>query len=443
MDKSALYRSFIDEFEGHPFGNFDVTSHFPKVVLEAEELDADEYRVEIDRGLNLVMSIQKRKNTLEVDPSKNLKISIGNGNPHDFLFQKLSIFVDGSGPTLKTTPKASPILLAFNDVTIANGLLVNAPQFRHGIKGPLFLETGRSNFSIEEFRHLSEASADQVMRYSPPVITHHFELEAKSDSALSVRDIYEEAGLITSFLGFVKGQRVGMGWVRAYPTPNEQNFCAIGFSKFDSFKCPTNWFYESQVKHLQDLFANYLTIIQTGQERQLFRRALDYYMASNNAQKDATEVAFLVSMAGLEAITYYALSLIGGWSKDLLERSNYADRIRATARLLGICDNPGKYSDDLKRRSREEGGPHYDDFSALVTLRNELTHPKLLFGERNRAPLTGNGILEAWFASQWLLEIILLRLLSYNGGYFDRRQQIGRSAGHLSEMPFDNQIHTL
>ncbi|RWP51364.1 hypothetical protein [Mesorhizobium sp.] len=241
--------------------------------------------------------------------------------------------------------------------------------------------------------------------------------------------LFKELGRFSSFLGFVKGTRVGFGHLEGEKEDAITGLRLVGFSKSDGLKAPSNWYFASMSKELPTLFQSYLAVMDSESGRKNFGRAINYYKASNTAQSDNTEIALLIGMAGLEALAFHVLHDNGGWSADLLKRATLADMLRATARLLSIDDDPVRHAPPLMAWISAASKPGFDGFNVLAEFRNGLTHPVTNFS------YDGQKLLHAWFASQWLLEVLMLAYLGYRGKYQDRRKQLGGWAGTLVDMP--------
>lgn len=105
------------------------------------------------------------------------------------------------------------------------------------------------------------------------------------------------------------------------------------------------------------------------------------------------------------------------------------DRVRVLLFWLGTPRAiPSRYAELAKSLPNKPDGPR-----AITEIRNTIIHPT----KSNRAKrdtLSLAAIAEAWQLNMWYIELALLKLLDYQGSYFNRTQ--GTGSGTIDTVPW-------
>jgi hypothetical protein len=146
------------------------------------------------------------------------------------------------------------------------------------------------------------------------------------------------------------------------------------------------------------------------------RTSLYWYVRSNT--RDAgIDSSLILSQCALELLSWFVIvKETGALSEEGYgQLSSASEKLRLTLSLLGI---PRQIPTGLE--SLASARNEWKDLAdCLVQARNYLVHPTRSRSGKRRAQREYPWY-ELWLASQWLLELVMLRLLGYSGSYRNR-----------------------
>ena len=417
----------MDSLEGKPNGPIQINFRKIKILINGRSVVPTNLQLILDDDLSISLSWHLKDLLREFSISNEITlVSIDDSTPQQFLIINHNYgFQDGESFVAK--PAQEPILVQGVAAHEIHAVLVNAPNLSFKNSSIVF-DLGNCHATVKAFEH-SRDSFRSLPRYGAlKTITHSIHARIVNGHPIEGKEAFNLLSPIASFLGFVKGSRIGIGQIEGIGDAVLPAFREIGFRKSDTLKGSTNWYYPTLDTDLPGLFQQYRLLNANPAGRDTLNRALHYYQASNQSQADATEVAILLSVAGLEALSHYVLSKRADLSKTQLKNSKLSETLRAAYSFLGLTDDPVSQSPALQARIFDSKKPDYDAFRLIADFRNGLVHP---IGFKYH----GREMFELWLVSQWLIEVTVLRLLDHKGKYQDRRRQIGSWAGALYDMP--------
>ncbi|MER8791908.1 hypothetical protein NKH71_29335 [Mesorhizobium sp. M0983] len=415
--------SVVSFFEGKAHGPIELADTVVAIHLQGKPCEFRDVSLRLDDHLELQLrwTGPLRPGVVRID--QDLKVTFEGGTTAEFLMLSHKYHFVGH-EEFSATSRFSPLDLAGKSKGLAEAVISCGPAI-HPKKVGIPLEFGNLAVTIQPFDHFLALGGGGVRLPLVPTISHRALLRSLDGKPLKAAKLYEFLGQICSFLGFIKGTRVGYGEVR---NAAHNGFRSLGFTRADRLEAPRNWFHWALADDLPALFASYMTIFQTPEAKRGVGRALAYYKIANLSRYDSVETAVIMSAAGLETLAAYVLGTRGGWSVSMLRNVSLAEQIRACTRLLNIEGDPADQSDRLRKRLKgKKGQPARDGFSLLTEFRNGVTHSSPFNYDMD--------IFHAWDASQWLLEMQLLALFNYRGKYQDRRLEMRSHAGNLATFP--------
>ena len=150
-----------------------------------------------------------------------------------------------------------------------------------------------------------------------------------------------------------------------------------------------------------ELFPRFWRLFESGGEwKGTVLRTTDWYLQSNDSPP---YVGLILTLAALERLSFQVL----GRGK---EREPTGEFIQSALKKLDIDSELPNSCKSLKEVKDWESGPH-----ALTAVRNDLVHPKEKLGKLSHYVCN-----EAWNLGQWYIEMMMLRLLKYQGSYVNR-----------------------
>ncbi|RWH71149.1 MAG: hypothetical protein EOQ86_28880 [Mesorhizobium sp.] len=418
-------------YEGRPKGPIELADVVTGIQFGGELSAAPTARVRLDEGMRVLVDWTEALKKPDFDVhDKELKIIFGSSEPIEFFLTNHEMNFGNRETKFEAEPTREPVTLTGKPSSDAFGLIVNGPRLNIPRQDGLTFQNENLKVTLNVFDHTDALFQGRARLNTVRAITHYFTASTVDGKAMDGSTLFDRVGRLVAFLGFVKGTRLGFGQVHGSLNVTVDSYRLLGFTKHDRFDSPTNWFYRSLTKDLPTLFAGYGRRMATTEGKRTLGRAMQYYKAGNYTQTDATEIALLMSAAGLETMAYHVLCSEGGWSKALFKNATLADKLRACTRLMKVKGDPTEESNALKKLVKAKSSEKYDGFSLLADFRNGLTHA----GEFS---YTGEELVHAWFATQWLLEVLILTFLGYSGKYQDRRKQMGGFAGAHDDLPIE------
>ncbi len=159
----------------------------------------------------------------------------------------------------------------------------------------------------------------------------------------------------------------------------------------------------------------------TKDEYEIVERIIDWYIQAN-VRKTGVESAFISVQIAFEILFNYIVDIKKIAHAEKEDKDKASSKIRFLLNYIGLNEGiPSKYLNDFKKFLSEN--PDYNDFAYLFTdLRNSLTHAdpyrKQALKKLNKRHL--EAVLNIGLC---YLELLILRILDYNGNYANRLSQ--------------------
>lgn len=226
----------------------------------------------------------------------------------------------------------------------------------------------------------------------------------------------EKIQKLSIFLTFLKGSHCGIGHLFAYAENSDLCFRALGFSRSDRDPRQTNWFDIEVQNALPEIFSKFSKATSDETTLRALRQTIDFYRASNASRDVSLEMAIIAAHSALESIVHYILGFRAGWSSTLLDNKSakFSDKSRAAAFFFGVSSDLLSYSPYLKQLSSTRN--NIDAFEIISLFRNKLVHQDKKF-----IP-TGPQLFEVWLVTQWLIEVLVFKIIGFEGEIIDRRR---------------------
>jgi hypothetical protein len=301
-----------------------------------------------------------------------------------------------------------------------------------GNAGRMELHTPGWRITIDQLPQISELESQ--MRAGGYAIAHVARVEradGKPFRPAQLQNLLEPLGL---FLSFVRGSWSTPVLVVGYT--NQQGRVWEQWTTPDMFRIPfraavSSWFPSQRPYEIRDLFARFCERWVDREWREVLRVAIIYYLAANESDGN-WEIKLVVAQSALELLAHTVLvEQENALSEKGFEPLSASDKIRLLqmwAKLpKGIPDTLGTLQDAARKEKWGDGA------EAITQLRNLFTHPNK---QRIRRYFEASeGV--AWAVCQLALlyiELVLLRLLGYQGVYYDRIEH--KWAGEVKPVPW-------
>ncbi len=212
---------------------------------------------------------------------------------------------------------------------------------------------------------------------------------------------------LTYFFSFITGIYRTPGVVIAYDSPLHAVWGSVG--KFNQFKYRGgNWFNPQSREAMSKLFPLFWSCFNNDEGK--VRSVVGYYAESSIiAHAGLPKNALTDSQSALEGLSRWVLK------RDQDRGESASQYIKKALDDLGISCDLHDYPNLLNLWQEKYKKDQDDDAGTtfITRLRNQSTHAKF-------QPMNTSDYLHAWNLSQHYVELMLLRLFSYNYDYYNR-----------------------
>lgn len=257
---------------------------------------------------------------------------------------------------------------------------------------------------------------------------------AKKDGQITEESVSILQSQIFLLLSLVAGQEVGITplagiddndtvvWVQVGPPRTRQ---ASGLIRW----CPSH-LVPSAISRLS---AGFESINHDAAFESVVDRAIQHLFVAGGPE--VLDVRIPVLCSGLELLAWALLQREGWLTPDTSGQINAGARARLALRWAGIpIDIPDQMS-ALRRRANRLGQP-MESPEIVFNVRNGLVHPPKKVDEPEWP--SSDELLQTWQLAAWLLEMLILRVLKYDGLYWSRLR-LGRSVWDTELVPWSTQ----
>jgi len=212
-----------------------------------------------------------------------------------------------------------------------------------------------------------------------------------------------------------------MTLVEGRDASDQQVWSQWGTTRMSTAPPGASWFDPEHPEWLESLCDSFIRLKSNEETSEAVRTALYWYVRSNTLNS-GVESSLILSQCALELLSWLVIvRLKGALSEEGYgQLSNAAEKLRLTLTLLDI---PRDLPAGLKKLgefcSKMKDLKSKDLPDVVVQARNYLVHPTQSRGGNRRATRDWPWS-ELWVAAQWLLELVLLSLLGYEGNYRNR-----------------------
>ncbi|MBT2225894.1 hypothetical protein KLK06_08515 [Nonomuraea sp. NEAU-A123] len=227
-------------------------------------------------------------------------------------------------------------------------------------------------------------------------------------------DLLEER--LFDLLGLVAGAEPGVGPIVGLDASGEVVWVHWGVPR--SGQASWRWCEPEMVESVLPALAQGVSALaQDVATQKIVSRAIRYWMAAN-ARGVVLDVKIPVACSGLELLAWAVLQQRGWLTAESLNKLNVAANLRLLLHSMSIpVGLPVGFGALMKRNGAYHGGTA-EGPELIFAVRNDLVHPA-----KKSAKLewpSSEELTEAWRLSMWYLELVIIRLLDYQGGHLSR-----------------------
>ena len=251
---------------------------------------------------------------------------------------------------------------------------------------------------------------------TPHALNQTCTLRERSGQSFSSGTAVPALNTLHDVLSFAAGRWIGFALVEGRDESNRRVWFRLGTTRINEPSYSPCWFDESHPEWLSGLCDGLLAVQSDEQATDVMQRALYWYTRSNT-RGGGIDGALILTQCALELLSWFvivrrcrALSECGYG-----QLADASERMRLMLSLLGIPLELPRSLPRLHALKKEWA----DVPEAVVRARNYLVHPT----QSRSGKLTQKKQFpweELWLAGQWILELVILRLLGYGGEYQNR-----------------------
>jgi hypothetical protein len=218
-------------------------------------------------------------------------------------------------------------------------------------------------------------------------------------------------------LSLIAGQEIGVVPVVGVDAAGRVVWADWGAPRFRPEQSAWRWCPRDQVNQALPALATGLSSLADDPAlQQIVNRAGRHLLAANGPE--VLDVRIPVACSGLELLGWAVLQRQQWLTRDGLGRLSASGRVRLLLQWAGIPVELPTHFGALAARRGRLGQPDVAGPEGIFDVRNNLVHPPKRIEEPEWPG--NNELLEAWQLATWYLELAIVRLLGYEGGYVSR-----------------------
>ena len=250
-------------------------------------------------------------------------------------------------------------------------------------------------------------------------LTYRGTITRSDGVGFSAKDVVALLEALRIFLSFARGSLCSLSLIEGLQEDGQQTWLRWGVHHVEPWGAKHSWFRQfNGADILSALFPRFWNLLGTGgKHTQVIPRAIDWYLQSNVSPP---YVGIILTIAALELLSDKVL----GRTKNKGERTG--EFIQEALKKLKVPLSIPNSSVELRNVKVWAHGPH-----AVVAIRDGLVHPTQKLGA-----VSNYVHYEAWNLGQWYIEMILLRMLDYQGSYVNRLASWNEPEQHIQTVPW-------
>jgi hypothetical protein len=233
-------------------------------------------------------------------------------------------------------------------------------------------------------------------------------------------------------LSLISSREVGIGPICGLSQEEEIVWAAWGSPVLRPQKSIATWCPGHLVAPALPLVADgYAQVVEDRALQAVVDRAINHLLSADSPE--VLDVRVPVACSGLEVLSWAVLRRQGWIAQDTFRQMNAGAALRLLIAWSGIdADLPGSLPALIARRKRlgqrGDGGPE-----VLFNVRNAVIHPPRSLDAPDWPSV--DELFESWQLATWYLQLVVLRVLGYEGEYWSRLR-LGRSVMDVEPVPW-------
>ncbi len=296
----------------------------------------------------------------------------------------------------------------------------------HASRSRLVLEAEGWVFTIDEVKEISEL-IKKIKHSRGYAITHAVKLEQKDGSNFSSEDAKSQIDALYYFLSFARGFYTSPVLLVGHDENDNKIWEEWGTYNTTVYKSVPSWFIEENSHTLAQMFPNFMKYWNDPKWNEAIKTSIIWYVDSN---------IMFNNINGLIIWVHSALELLFNVYCDnnqitITSETQAYQKIKKLLSELGISENPPPTLTEFVKLAKELknlGDAQLDGSEVFSRVRNYITHSNPnssthKFSHQVIHKTSSEARYEVLTLGLWYVEMILLKLFSYQGQYFNRCSQ--------------------
>ncbi|RAR50890.1 hypothetical protein [Flavobacterium lacus] len=321
-----------------------------------------------------------------------------------------AIFGDKSIP-VKTIRFSVPNLREFYGLPVKKQTVENISHF----SGRLILENNNFLIKLDKLKNYAKLSSS-LEESGGYVVLYAGEIESKKGS-MTFETVKDTFHCLDTFLTFLNGRRTSALFITGMHEGEKVWSDFTGYH-VDAFKSVLSWPQRHSIAGINELWQKFCELWKDKDDKNFLTSAIHWYIEANN-HSGFTEGSIIMAQTALELLYNWWIienkKIIIGKDSEIINASN---KIRLLLSQLDIDYLvPQKFSE--LQSFIDSDKQIIDAPDAVVQIRNAIVHSQ----EEKRKKLSSihyKAKSEALNLCIWYIEMSILRILEYNGKYYNR-----------------------
>lgn len=257
-------------------------------------------------------------------------------------------------------------------------------------------------------------------------ITHVGEIRRSNRTSFEMDDVEPLLRGLRDFLSFAMGRAIAIGFPTGVDSDEKKLWQRWGMQTCECARYRNSWFDLHSGYTLEKPFQGFMRCWSNALWQKVMADAVYWYLLANVSER-GVDTGIVLTQIALEKLSWnYLVNDKQAISETGFKDLKASDCFRLLCSHLGI---PKEIPSQCKNLLNMRNDPLWDSLWAITDVRNSVVHPK------KKGPLAKPEVsYEAWNLGMWYLEIVLLKLLGYDGKYANRLKD-GRGIGDIEELP--------
>ncbi len=280
-------------------------------------------------------------------------------------------------------------------------------------------------------RYRRRGMSQRIIEMGGYAITHDVEIRRSDESTFAVQETELLQECLFLGLSFIKGAHVGLALPVGYDADEKRVWWQWSVTIVDSWRTPLSWCDPTTISGLGQILSGWMQLAADDFWRVVLMRAARSLVTAN--KPDPLDAAIPIGAIALEMLSWAILVKREDWIRPE-DKLSEASMTRLMLRWAGI---PAAIPPELVHLPSFISGVAQSDIDiahGIWQTRNRLVHPP---ERRSQEWPNRNVMLDAWRIELEILELIILRLVGYDGNYTHRRHLQGVLTGDTEPVPWN------